>query len=87
MAQAPCVSSLFCDSVLSSITHDDLLHFPPCALGGLWVPLDRLVVKIPSLQRLGLKGCLHGDKGGPDAVCDHVPRLTALRELDVSHCP
>lgn len=24
--------------------------------------------------------------GGPSAVCDHVPRLAALRELDVSRC-
>lgn len=44
----------------------------------------RLVVRIPSLRRLGLRGSL-GVVGGPDAVCDLVPRL-ALRELDVSHC-
>ncbi|CAM9357217.1 unnamed protein product [Hapterophycus canaliculatus] len=47
--------------------------------------IKRLVIRIPSLRRLGLRGSL-GVVGGPDAVCDHVPRLAALRELNVSHC-
>lgn len=45
----------------------------------------RLVRTIPSLRRLGLRGSL-GVAGGPEAVCDQVPRLAALREVDVSHC-
>eukprot|EP00903_Cladosiphon_okamuranus_P009067 g8668.t1 len=47
--------------------------------------IKRLVTRIPSLRRLGLRGSL-AVVGGPDAVCDFVPRLGALRELDVSHC-
>ncbi|CAM9600913.1 unnamed protein product [Ectocarpus fasciculatus] len=47
--------------------------------------VKRLTVRIPSLRKLGLRGSL-GVVGGPDVVCDHVPRLAALRELDVSHC-
>ncbi|CAM9304574.1 unnamed protein product [Laminaria digitata] len=47
--------------------------------------VERLVRTIPSLRRLGLRGSL-GVVGGPEVVCDQVPRLTALRELDVSHC-
>ncbi|CAM9753618.1 unnamed protein product [Ectocarpus sp. 4 AP-2014] len=47
--------------------------------------VKRLTARIPSLRRLGLRGSL-GVVGGPDFVCDHVPRLAALRELDVSHC-
>ncbi|CAM9091776.1 unnamed protein product [Scytosiphon promiscuus] len=47
--------------------------------------VKRLVVRIPSLRKLGLRGSL-GVVGGPDVVCDHIPRLAALREINVSHC-